>query len=303
LVESSAPTLGHNFWVIPEEPVLQIGEVDGQDTYLFMRIPLRLQAGMGGIMRLDDGRFVVADRGGQRVRFFDPEGKFVSQFGGEGGGPGEFPSKLTWMTLVGERIPVAVRGRISYFDLEGDYLDGVDQTTPGFSATNGIFPDKPLLTRILDPSLNPITEGMVELRQGRVVVVGPDGRQSDWSAVVNTGTYAPMEWNGTTRLAARPFGPTTVLFVADYEWVYGWGSEYLSKSMTGVAACTGSAGALGSRWPCPAQTELRLFGVVAWQRTTIRRLIMGLWTRQGTSGCSVPSRTSNGMYSILTAHG
>lgn len=226
IVESSAPLLGPDAWVIPEDPVLQIGETVGDDSYLFQRIPLRLEVGLGGIMRLDDGRIAVADRGGQRVRFFDPEGKFVSQFGGEGGGPGEFPSNIAWMTQVGERIAVAVRGRISYFGLEGQYLDGVNQTTPGFFSTNGIFPDGSMLIRISDPSLSPDNEGMIQVRQGTVVVVGPDGRRSDWSVVINTGTLVPMEFEGRSVFTVQPFGPDDIQLVMGDEWVYGWSSEY-----------------------------------------------------------------------------
>ncbi len=38
IVESLAPMLGPDAWTISEEPVLQIGEVEGEDPYLFSRI-------------------------------------------------------------------------------------------------------------------------------------------------------------------------------------------------------------------------------------------------------------------------
>ncbi len=70
-------------WVVDTVPVHQIGEVDGEDPYLFSRIE--------GVQQLSDGRVVVLDRAECDLRFFDADGAFLEHKGGRGEGPGEFP--------------------------------------------------------------------------------------------------------------------------------------------------------------------------------------------------------------------
>ena len=60
---------------------LEIGEIDGDDPYLFTYI--------GSIVEDDRGRVIVADTRTSEIRVFDPDGSFVFRFGGRGEGPGE----------------------------------------------------------------------------------------------------------------------------------------------------------------------------------------------------------------------
>jgi hypothetical protein len=48
--------------------------------------------GVAGAVRLTSGEIVVADRGSNQVRYFDPTGTLLRTFGREGAGPGEFRS-------------------------------------------------------------------------------------------------------------------------------------------------------------------------------------------------------------------
>ena len=88
----------------PEIPVfegtidLEIGEVEGEDPYLFTTI--------GSIVEDDRGRVIVADYQTHEVRVFDPDGRFSFSFGGQGEGPGELtnpccmtfgPDGLLWV--------------------------------------------------------------------------------------------------------------------------------------------------------------------------------------------------------------
>lgn len=72
---------------LPEVPTfegsvdLEIGEVDGDDPYLFTRI--------GSVVEDPRGRLVVADRGTNEIRVFKPDSRFAFRFGGHGEGPGE----------------------------------------------------------------------------------------------------------------------------------------------------------------------------------------------------------------------
>ena len=60
---------------------LEIGEIDGDDPYLFTYI--------GSIVEDDRGRVIVADTRTSEIRVFDPDGRFAFRFGGPGEGPGE----------------------------------------------------------------------------------------------------------------------------------------------------------------------------------------------------------------------
>jgi len=55
-------------WRLSDEPVLQIGAVDGDDAYLFSQIT--------GALRLSDGRIVVANGASRELRHRLPSGGF-----------------------------------------------------------------------------------------------------------------------------------------------------------------------------------------------------------------------------------
>src|SRR5690606_18394752 len=63
-------------WRIPDAPVVPIGAVEGEAHEQFFRIT--------GILRLDDGRIVVADDGARELRFYDAAGHFLSSAGRQG---------------------------------------------------------------------------------------------------------------------------------------------------------------------------------------------------------------------------
>ena len=77
-------------WRVSAEPTLTIGALEGDSAYLFEAIASARFAA--------DGRIVVADGGLLVVRVFGPDGRFLTQFGGLGDGPGEFRNlQATWM--------------------------------------------------------------------------------------------------------------------------------------------------------------------------------------------------------------
>jgi hypothetical protein len=83
IVETSAPTWSAaDGWQLASEPQLTIGREEGDPEYLF--------DGIRGVLRLTDGRIVVADGGSSQIRFFDPSGDYVEAIGRAGEGPGEF---------------------------------------------------------------------------------------------------------------------------------------------------------------------------------------------------------------------
>ena len=88
IVENASPEKGSRLhWVIGPEPDVSLGDIDGEDPYLFRYA--------WDATRLSDGRIVVADRSTSELRVFDAAGVYLTKWGGQGEGPGEFP----WASL------------------------------------------------------------------------------------------------------------------------------------------------------------------------------------------------------------
>lgn len=79
-------------WVVDTVPEYQIGELEGEEPYLFTSIE--------GVQQLSDGRVVVLDRASCELRFFGTDGIFLEHKGGRGEGPGEFRPDAARCTLV-----------------------------------------------------------------------------------------------------------------------------------------------------------------------------------------------------------
>ena len=69
-------------WRLSPEPAVDIGVLEGAPEYQLFRV--------GGALRLDDGRIVVANGGTGELRFYDEAGSYLSASGRKGEGPGEF---------------------------------------------------------------------------------------------------------------------------------------------------------------------------------------------------------------------
>ncbi len=99
-------------------PQLVIGGTNGpQETQFFQ---------VAGVVRLSDGRVVVADGGSAEIRVFDDEGRFIYKFGGGGEGPGEFEMLSFLARMTGDSLLTgdAGLGRLQAFDSEGHYAWG-----------------------------------------------------------------------------------------------------------------------------------------------------------------------------------
>ncbi len=79
---------------------MSIGQLDGEEPYLFERV--------FGATMLTDGRIVVGDDGPKELRVFDHSGVHLETWGGQGEGPGEFGRGQLWgmATLPGDSILV-----------------------------------------------------------------------------------------------------------------------------------------------------------------------------------------------------
>ena len=111
-------------WVLDTVPEYQVGEVDGEEPYLFSTI--------GGARQLADGRVAVLDISTCQLRFFGADGIFLGHIGGKGEGPGEFGRRCV---LVPSHDPDSLFGwdgsRLSVFDDWGRFSRRHLLTWPG----------------------------------------------------------------------------------------------------------------------------------------------------------------------------
>jgi hypothetical protein len=117
-------------WVVDTANAVRIGELDGDDPYVFGRIT--------GVLRQPDGTIVVGDAKAHEVRFFDANGRFLRSFGRNGSGPGEFLYFSTLERYSGDTLMVIdyEGGRSNIFDPEGRYVRSYLPKTQG----GGEFP-------------------------------------------------------------------------------------------------------------------------------------------------------------------
>lgn len=115
IVENSQPQFsGVKAWRVEPRPLLDIGGVGGDSLYELNLVM--------GVLRLRDGRIVVANQGSNTLRFFDASGRFVGHGGRKGQGPGEFQQILGMWRLAGDTLAVGDLGEVEYFTAAGKHV-------------------------------------------------------------------------------------------------------------------------------------------------------------------------------------
>ncbi len=105
-------------WVVDSVPEYQIGEVSGEEPYLFSAVQ--------GTRQFSDRRVVVLDRASCELRFFGADGVFLERTGGTGQGPGEFDIGTTRRCYLvpspgNDLLPGFDGARLSFFDDRGRF--------------------------------------------------------------------------------------------------------------------------------------------------------------------------------------
>ena len=104
-------------WAVDTVPEYQVGEMAGEEPYLF--------SGVRGTQQLSDGRVVVLDETSCELRFFGTDGVFQERTGGTGEGPGEFRTSVRGCVLVSspgtDSLRVFDGARLSFFDDRGRF--------------------------------------------------------------------------------------------------------------------------------------------------------------------------------------
>lgn len=124
------------------EPVMQVGSVDG--------VPEGQLDQVRGVVRLGDGRVAVANGATNELRFYGPDGRFISAAGRTGQGPGEFEGLGGLWGLPGDTLvayDMQLR-RLSRFDPNGGFLGSAMIPSPvelEYPQVIGAFDDGHLL--------------------------------------------------------------------------------------------------------------------------------------------------------------
>ena len=115
IVESATPAWDGDGWSVSGTPGLVIGQMQGDERYLFGEV--------AGAVVLRDGRIAVLDQQSALIRVYSPDGGHIEDWGGQGEGPGEFTSTHTMFPYRGDSILVSefVASRLVIFDDRGRF--------------------------------------------------------------------------------------------------------------------------------------------------------------------------------------
>jgi hypothetical protein len=145
IVESAAPAWTQDGgWRIVEPPELSIGVVDGPPEQQLYRV--------SGVLRLHDGRILIANAGSFQLRYYDAGGNHLRSVGAEGDGPGEFRGSIRLYRYGADSLvtyDTRLR-RFSVFSIDGEFARSVPMPEAGSAGSPlpfGMFADGSVFLR------------------------------------------------------------------------------------------------------------------------------------------------------------
>jgi outer membrane protein assembly factor BamB len=96
IIESPDLPPDSDTWQLDSIPALTIGDETRGEAHIF--------SGIGGAVRMSDGRIAVADQRAAEVRVFEESGELVTRFARRGEGPGEFGFIVGLYLLPGDTL-------------------------------------------------------------------------------------------------------------------------------------------------------------------------------------------------------
>ena len=116
---------------VSEEPILMVGEIEGDENLMFSTIR--------GLGRLSDGSVAAIDRTSREVRVFAPDGRHLVTMGRSGDGPGEFRSAWFVWVLPGDTLWIGDYRpwRYNVFTRDGQFVRAVQMMPPYANSSRG----------------------------------------------------------------------------------------------------------------------------------------------------------------------
>jgi hypothetical protein len=138
--------------VCPTTETLRIGSVEG-DPATALQLVLDAE-------RLPDGRIAVINSGTSQVKVFSAEGELLTEFGGRGGGPGEFTAQIWYVVPRGDTLAIAHRApwSFSFFHGDGRFIRRIQLTPALVERPDVAFPLPTGLGFIVEDPARPVLE-------------------------------------------------------------------------------------------------------------------------------------------------
>lgn len=205
-------------WSIDEEPLLDIGTLEGDTARELYRA--------SAATRLEDGRIALVSDGTE-IRFFGPEGDHLGERGRSGEGPGEFGfATELWPYRTDSLLAWDVRlQRVTVLDRRGAVGRVTDVEIPSFNPRMlGPFTDGSFLLRS-DLFVRPDEE--IRTQRSLFFHHRPDGTVTDTVASYPNFRSVPLELpGGRSMFGGVAFGPRTVAAVGDEAFYVGTARGY-----------------------------------------------------------------------------
>jgi len=237
--EAAAPT-----WRIDPTPTLDLGGTMSRNGPALYRI--------AEVLRLEDGRIVVANGGSNSLEVFAPDGTRLRSVGRSGDGPGEFRA-LSWVgRLKGDTLAAwdSGLGRLSLFSSSGDYVRSVSPRRPlgMYPQAVGALASGDIVLALYQPTLGKSTTRTVHLQRDTVgyAVLSRDGSARELGKVAGTDMIMSGNPAGGLMVMPLPFGRQSVATVGG-ERVYVTDGEQFE--VAAYDARGGVRALLRAEWP------------------------------------------------------
>lgn len=192
---------------VSAEPVLHLGETDGEETLQFFNVT--------GGLRFSDGRIAILNSGSKTVRVFGKDGGFITEFGGSGDGPGEFRTLGSIHCLPGDTLLIwdGRRPGFSLFTSSGEFIRSQRLTPPGAEQLRGVepLPDGRLVVKTYASPLTQSDDRGVGIHRdpAPLFLFDRGGELLDTVGIFPSTETAIMEVAGHTLVGAAPFPKST----------------------------------------------------------------------------------------------